>query len=453
MSSEDGEVPGVQSWLPIVDGFTVVGRIGSGGYSTVFEAIQEDIGAPVALKVLEGAFDARGRSRFERECQSMGRLRDERGIVSVYSATYTSDQHPVIVMAYLPGGSLADRVKAGGPMSVDDVLAVAREICAALTAAHESGIYHRDIKPENILLDRFGRAALTDFGIATLAGEVTSTETASSLTPAHAPPERYLTEADAGDPVHGDIYSLASTLYALVAGAPPHGTVREGGIAALIDRILEEPPIPLTRTDVPQAVVAALRRGLSKNPSDRFDTASQLLAAREQLLEMPLCRLGICACVVDVAAAVGMEADVIRGGRWLAVEQTQRNGDAAKIRIRHYRTPLPCAQQQPVQMPARRPLAVVVVDQRLLHVGIHFIQTRSFDVAQHDTMKALVGGQIAQRSKRIVRILRQHHRLVTGQQLGQSFCIDGEFDPRCAEQDQGDLFRRVDALALDRPQL
>ena len=174
MTSEGTGDSGTPSWLPIVEGFTVVRRIGSGGYSTVFEAIQEDIGAPVALKILEGAYDARGRSRFERECQSMGRLRDERGVVSVYRATYTSDQHPVIVMAYLPGGSLADRVKADGPMAVDDVMAVAHEICAALTAAHASGIYHRDIKPENILLDRFGRAALTDFGIATLAGEITS---------------------------------------------------------------------------------------------------------------------------------------------------------------------------------------------------------------------------------------------------------------------------------------
>src|SRR3954447_12802221 len=233
---------GFHGEFPMVDGFTLVRRIASGGYSSVYEARQEDVDAPVALKVLEGAYDDRSRVRFERECQSMGRLRDEAGIVTVYRATYTADGRPVIVMAYLSGGSLADRVADLGPLPVDTVLAIADTMTHALQAAHDAGIYHRDLKPENILIDRNGRPALTDFGIAKIAGEATSTETTASLTPAHAPPERYKSEGEPEDPVRGDVYSLASTLYTLLAGRPPHGTARDpGGIAGLMDRILYEP--------------------------------------------------------------------------------------------------------------------------------------------------------------------------------------------------------------------
>ena len=277
MTTEDRPVSTER--LPKIEGYEVIRRIGTGGYSAVYEAIQEDVRAPVALKVLEVAYDGRARTRFERECQSMGRLREERGIVPVYSATYTTDGRPVIVMSLFSGGSLDDQLNASGPISVDDMLGVARDIGAALTSAHHAGIYHRDIKPENILLDRFGRSALTDFGIATMAGEINSTETYSSLTPAHAPPERYLSDQRLADPIRGDIYSLASTLHTMLTGRAPHGSARDGGLAALIQRILNEDPPPINRDDVPDHIRHALTRAMAKQPDERFASAAEFLAA------------------------------------------------------------------------------------------------------------------------------------------------------------------------------
>ena len=209
----------------VVPGFSVKRRIGVGGFATVYEAVQEDVQAPVALKVLAvDHTDERVRARFERECRTMGRLRDQRGIVPVYQSAFTSDGRPVIVMAYMPGGSLLDRLRSVGTLSVEEVTTIGVTLSRALQAAHDQGIYHRDIKPENILIDRDGQVALADFGLATVDDLLTSTRTDASLTPPHAPPERFLATEDA-NLAAGDIYSLASTLYQLLTGRPLLGRV------------------------------------------------------------------------------------------------------------------------------------------------------------------------------------------------------------------------------------
>ncbi|MFM8973865.1 MAG: serine/threonine-protein kinase, partial [Actinomycetota bacterium] len=187
MNSENEDIAGV-----VVPGFTVRRRVGEGGFAAVFEAIQDDVGATVALKVLAtGVGTAQSQRRLEREYRSMGRLRDLRGIVPVYGTTATAEGLPVIVMAYMAGGSLLDRLRANGPLSVEEVLHITDVLCEALQAAHDAGIYHRDIKPENILLDRYGQPALSDFGIASVEGVQDASQTAASLSPPHAPPERF----------------------------------------------------------------------------------------------------------------------------------------------------------------------------------------------------------------------------------------------------------------------
>ena len=253
----------------VVPGFSVKRRIGVGGFATVYEAVQEDVQAPVALKVLAvDHTDERVRARFERECRTMGRLRDQRGIVAVYQSAFTSDGRPVIVMAYMPGGSLLDRLRSVGTLSVEEVTTIGVTLSRALQAAHDQGIYHRDIKPENILIDRDGQVALADFGLSTVDDLLTSTRTDASLTPPHAPPERFLATEDA-NLAAGDIYSLASTLHQLLTGRPPFGTSSDGGLAALINRVISDPPPNIDRPDMTASLTNAILLGLSKNPDDR----------------------------------------------------------------------------------------------------------------------------------------------------------------------------------------
>lgn len=275
----DDDVRGV-----LVDGYTVIRRIGVGGFASVFEATQDDIGAPVALKILTaGIGEAQAQRRLEREYRSMGRLRDLRGIVPVYGAASTAEGLPVIVMAYMSGGSLLDRITARGPLPADEVLHITEVICDALGAAHAVGIHHRDIKPENVLLDRYDEPALSDFGLATIEGMRDASQTAASLSPPHAPPEKFLGDG-VRDPVAADIYSLASTLHQLLTGRPPFGTSRDGGIASLILRITGDEPAAIDRPDVPAGLADAIRQGLAKDPAERPTSAT---AFRELALATP----------------------------------------------------------------------------------------------------------------------------------------------------------------------
>lgn len=263
------------SGFPEIDGYTVRRSIGAGGFSTVYEATQDDIGSSVALKVLNVSIhDEAGTRRLAREYRSMGRLRDQAGIVPVYGTALTADGHAVIAMAFMPGGSLLDRIRRAGPLSGEDAERVALELSTALIAAHAAGIHHRDIKPENVLFDVHGHAALSDFGLATLEGIHDASATAASLSPRHAPPERF-TGDDADGPVTSDIYSLASTLFQAVTGAPPYGTSALGGIGGLITRVCSDPIPVIDRPDVPAGLRTAIEAGLAKSSTGRPATASE----------------------------------------------------------------------------------------------------------------------------------------------------------------------------------
>jgi len=265
--------------FPGVDGFTIRRVIGSGGFSTVYEAIQDDIGSSVALKVLNVSIHGEtGARRLEREYRSMGRLRDQPGIVPVYGTARTSDGHAVIVMGYMPNGSLHDRILKNGPLPVDDVVRIADELATALTNSHTIGIQHRDIKPENVLFDARDNAALSDFGLATLEGMRDASQTAASLSPPHAPPERFLGVSNP-DPVAGDIYSLASTLATCITGRPPFGTSDQGGIVGLITRVCNDPTPAFERPGMPRGLTDAIRLGLSKDPADRPANAGAFRSA------------------------------------------------------------------------------------------------------------------------------------------------------------------------------
>lgn len=261
-----------QASPPTIEGFRDLAFVGRGGFSTVYSATQEGIERRVAIKVLDvGMSD---HDRFLRECRTLGALSEIDGIVGVLHATFTSAGQPCIVMQLMGGGSLGQVLRENGPLPVHRVVETAVRLCDALQLAHDQRVFHRDIKPENVLFSSRGNAAIADFGIAMVDGVEARSQTIESISPPHAPPERF---SDApSDPIRGDVYSLASTVYTALAGTPPFGTAADGGLAGLITRITTWPVPPLTGPAIDPAFVSILSRAMSKDPSLRHSSMGEL---------------------------------------------------------------------------------------------------------------------------------------------------------------------------------
>jgi len=255
------------------DPFAAVGcvdvvPIGSGGTSIVYRAYQPAFDRLIALKVLVTPLaDERSRRKFAREVAMAGRLTGHPNVVTVFASGFLPDGRGYVEMEYCPGGSLMDRVGQQGPLPVRDVCSIGVKLAGVLELAREGGIVHRDVKPANVLVTRFGEPALSDFGIATVAGEITGTTRA--LTPVHAAPE-VLESREVGAPA--DQWALASTLYTLLAGRPPFGGSDGEGMLAGMLRILSEPVPAIPRTDIPDGLRTALERAMAKAPEDRWPT-------------------------------------------------------------------------------------------------------------------------------------------------------------------------------------
>lgn len=259
--------------MPAVEGFGDLLEIGRGGFSVVYSATQVGLGRRVVLKVVNAAGpEAR---RFEREALALGTLSDIANIVPVYQVAFAQDGRPAIVMPLLRD-SLAQVIRRDGPAEPERVCRWLSQLAAALDAAHARGVVHRDVKPENVLLSSSDDGYLADFGIATLDSMTAGTETVWSLSPAHAPPERFAgVVTEAGE--SGDIYSLASTIYTALAGAAPHGTTAEGGVIGLATRVADH-PVPRVE-GLNEGANAVLAKGLAKQPADRWPTAMEFAAA------------------------------------------------------------------------------------------------------------------------------------------------------------------------------
>lgn len=249
----------------------------------VYRATQERFERTVAVKVLAAEdLDQLTRDRFERECRAMGALSDHPSIATVYEGGFTAAGHPYLVMEYYPRGSLADHLTTAGPLSAGEVLAIGAGLADALAAAHRAGIIHRDIKPANVLVGAYGQHALADFGIARIAGAAETASTVITATLAHAAPE----VLDRARPSEAsDIYSLGSTLYELLTGAPAFVRPDEETIAALVSRIATEPVPDLRTRGVPDAVASAIERAMAKDPAERFADATVMADALRRAAE------------------------------------------------------------------------------------------------------------------------------------------------------------------------
>jgi tetratricopeptide (TPR) repeat protein len=265
--------------------FLVEARIATGGMSAIFRAIDQRTGRPVALKLLQSSGSAEAIQRFARETQILAELHHP-NIVSYVAHGVDQTAQPYLVMEWLEGESLAERIRRG-PLGVRDTAVLALGVGAALAEAHERGVIHRDLKPSNLFLpDRDpARVVVLDFGIARHMLDLgTMTRTGTIIgTPPYMAPEQARGQREIGP--SADIFSLGCVLYECLAGTPPF--VGEHTIATLVKLILEEPgPIQARRDDVPGELAGLIDRMLLKEPHERFLHGRALHEALRRL-ELP----------------------------------------------------------------------------------------------------------------------------------------------------------------------
>jgi Tol biopolymer transport system component len=253
-------------------------HLGAGGMATVYLAEDLRHDRKVAVKVLKPELAAvLGADRFVVEIRTTASLQHPH-ILPLFDSG-TADGFLFYVMPFIEGETLRDKLNRETQLGVDEAVRIAREVADALDYAHRRGVIHRDIKPENILLHD-GRPMVADFGIALAVSAAAGgrmTETGLSLgTPHYMSPEQ--ATADKEITGRSDIYALASVLYEMLTGNPPH---TGSSAQQIIMKIIAEPVQPVTalRKWVPPNVAAAIARALEKVPADRFATAKEFADA------------------------------------------------------------------------------------------------------------------------------------------------------------------------------
>jgi eukaryotic-like serine/threonine-protein kinase len=257
-------------------GYSDFQQIAEGGEGIVYRARQDGLDRFVAVKVINVSDPSR-LARFRRELEITVRLgRQHPHIVTVIDTGTTPDGRPCIVMEYYDNGSLHDRLRERGPLPVEDVVAAGTAVADALAFAHVQGFLHRDVKPQNILVLPTSYV-LADFGIARMAdaGHTTSLQMVSFR---HAAPQTI----NGSDPSPADDqWSLGSTLFTLLDGAPPFSSDNpdEDTVLSYLERVRATEPRQLRRSDVPPELAAIIARCLSKRREDRFPSTDALRAA------------------------------------------------------------------------------------------------------------------------------------------------------------------------------
>ncbi len=255
--------------------------IGIGGMGVVYRGRDERLGRRVAVKVIKHQENRQVRARFDRETKALAKLSHDH-IVPLYSAGWSNEGRPYLVMPLIEGVSLKDRI-VEGTLGVREVAELIRQIATGLSAAHAMGLIHRDVKPANILLDKVDdRAKLTDFGLARSMEDGTLTQ-ADVLcgTPEYMSPE----QADHPDRLDGrsDIYSLGVTLYECLTGAPPyHGRPLE-----VLDqhRAGHVPPPTKRNRLIPRDLETICLKAIANEPERRYATAQTMADDLSRFLE------------------------------------------------------------------------------------------------------------------------------------------------------------------------
>ncbi|MEO6061934.1 MAG: protein kinase [Thermoflexales bacterium] len=253
--------------------YRIVREIGRGGMAIVYEARDPNVDRVVAVKVLPPAFthDLTFRMRFEREAKTIATL-EHSAIVPIYD--YGEDGYqPFIVMRYMEGGSLAERLRRG-PLPFVEIQRILDRVAAGIDFAHARGVIHRDLKPENFLFDGDDQPCIVDFGIAKLLDHAAVSLTRGGLigTPAYMSPEHARGERI---DTRTDLYSLGAILFEMLTGRTPYQAETPTGI---IMRHLTD-PIPRlveARQDLPAQLQSVIDRSMAKRPQDRLASAGEV---------------------------------------------------------------------------------------------------------------------------------------------------------------------------------
>ena len=269
--------------------FRLEERLGSGGMSTVYLAFDETLERWVAIKLMHREYSSLPDQleRFRREARSAAGLSHPH-VVTVIDAG-EDDGHPFIVLEYVEGSTLKERIRHDGPLQAAEAVAYAIEIGRALEAAHGARLVHRDIKPQNVLIDPDGRAKVTDFGIArSLEGDGMTQAGRVLGTTDYVSPEQAL-----GEPVteQSDIYSLGICLYEMLAGSAPFGG--DTHVAVAMKHVREPmPDIRARRPEVSAALAAVVERATAKDRAQRYRSVGQMVDDLEAVLAIEAARTG-----------------------------------------------------------------------------------------------------------------------------------------------------------------
>ncbi len=294
--------------------YEVLEVLGKGGFGIVFRAFDDKLQRVVAVKMLSAqiASTSPARKRFLREARSSAKVRHE-NVVQIYAVE--EQPLPYLVMEYIPGETLQQRLDRTGPLETVEALQIGRQIAEALAAAHAQGLIHRDVKPANILIEGSPNlhVKITDFGLARAVDDASVTQSGTIAgTPMFMAPEQ----------AHGhaldhraDLFSLGSVLYTMCSGRPPF---RANGTVAVLKRVVDDTPRPIREIipEVPQWLCDIISRLHAKNPDDRISSAREVadllshgLAATQGPAEVPS---------FPVVAPVAVETPRPKEGKTLA---------------------------------------------------------------------------------------------------------------------------------------
>ena len=266
--------------------YHILEQLGEGGMAIVYKAYDTRLERDVAVKVIRTeklTIETMGKTlkRFEREAKVLAKLTHPNIVpITDYGE---HDEKPYLVMPYLPGGTL--KQKLGKPIPWEDSVRLLIPIARALHYAHQQGIIHRDVKPSNILITQSGEPMLTDFGIAKilLDTEETADLTGTGMgvgTPEYMSPEQFQGK---GVDARTDVYSLGVVLYEMVTGRKPYQA--DTPAAVLIKQVTEALPRPKSLVpELPDALEKVLLKALAKNKEDRFQDVAAFGNALENLL-------------------------------------------------------------------------------------------------------------------------------------------------------------------------